>query len=100
MPEAKQRHLSSVRRLAAIMFTDIVGYTTMMSKDEQETLSTLRINRDTHKKLILDYGGQFLKEMGDGILAKRLDELSFDFIVKQQNLIVDSKKTTGNILYK
>jgi len=69
MPEAKQRHLTSVRRLAAIMFTDIVGYTAMMSKDEQDTLSILRVNRETHKKLILEYGGQFQKEMGDGILA-------------------------------
>ena len=55
MAEAKQRHLSSVRRLAAIMFTDIVGYTKMMNKDEQDTLSILRRNRETHKKLILDF---------------------------------------------
>jgi class 3 adenylate cyclase len=69
MPEAKQRHLNSVHRLAAIMFTDIVGYTTMMSQDEQKTLALLRTNRETHKKLILEFGGQMLKEMGDGILA-------------------------------
>ena len=69
MPEAKQRHLTSVHRLAAIMFTDIVGYTIMMSQDEQATLAILRSNRETHKKLILEFGGQLLKEMGDGILA-------------------------------
>jgi len=46
MPEAKQRHLTSVRILAAIMFTNIVGYTAMMSKDEQDTLSILRMNRE------------------------------------------------------
>ena len=53
MPEAKQRHLSSVHRLAAIMFTDIVGYTTMMSQDEQATLAVLRTNRETHKNRYL-----------------------------------------------
>jgi len=52
MAEAKVRHLTSVRRLAAIMFTDIVGYTKMMGEDEEKALSTLRINRETHKKLI------------------------------------------------
>jgi Tol biopolymer transport system component len=51
------------------MFTDIVGYTTMMSQDEQATLAILRTNRETHKKLILEFGGHLLKEMGDGILA-------------------------------
>lgn len=40
-----------------------------MSKDEQDTLALFRINRETHKKRILEYGRQFLKEMGDGILA-------------------------------
>ena len=69
MGEAKVRHLTSVRRLAAIMFTDIVGYTKMMGEDEEKALSVLRINREIHKKLIYQFGGQFLKEMGDGVLA-------------------------------
>jgi len=51
------------------MFTDIVGYTKIMGKDEHEAISILRKNRHIHKKFISQYGGQFLKEMGDGILA-------------------------------
>ena len=69
MPEAKQRHISSVRKLVAIMFTDIVGYTKMMGEDEQVALSLLRKNRTIHKKFISQHHGQFLKEMGDGMLA-------------------------------
>ena len=57
------------RQLAAIMFTDIVGYTKMMGEDENIALSVLRKNRDIHKKMIAEYHGQFLKEMGDGVLA-------------------------------
>ena len=55
--------------LKAIMFSDIVGYTSMMAGDEAGALRTLdactRIQRDT----IAAHGGRVLKELGDGILA-------------------------------
>ena len=31
-----RRHASTVRKLAAIMFTNIVGYTALMGKDEDQ----------------------------------------------------------------
>ena len=58
------------RQLAAIMFTDIVGYTAMMSRDEEQALESLRKSRSIQQKYIKDYRGTLLKEMGDGILAK------------------------------
>jgi Tol biopolymer transport system component len=58
-----------VRKLIAIMFTDIEGYTRIMGENEQLALSILRQNRDNHKVLVQQYHGQLLKEMGDGILA-------------------------------
>jgi TolB-like protein/class 3 adenylate cyclase/Flp pilus assembly protein TadD len=57
------------RRLAAIMFTDIVGYTALMGKDEHKAFQLLHNNRRIHKPLIKKYRGEWLKEMGDGILA-------------------------------
>lgn len=57
------------RRLAAIMFTDIVGYTTLMGEDEDKAFQILRKNRNIHRPLIKKYRGKWLKEMGDGILA-------------------------------
>jgi TolB-like protein/class 3 adenylate cyclase/Tfp pilus assembly protein PilF len=58
-----------VRQLAAIMFTDIVGYTTLMGKDEQKAFDFLRKNREIHKPFIEEFNGRFIKELGDGILA-------------------------------
>jgi len=58
------------RYLAAIMFTDIVGYTTIMGSDEQKAIELLRINREIQKPLIEQYGGRWIKEMGDGVLAQ------------------------------
>ena len=57
------------RRLAAIMFSDIAGYTALMGKDEDRAFEILRINKEIHERLISKYRGMFIKEMGDGILA-------------------------------
>jgi len=57
------------RRLAAIMFTDIVGYTALMGSDEDKAFKVLRKNREVQRPLIKKYRGEWLKEMGDGILA-------------------------------
>ncbi len=60
------------RRLAAIMFTDIVGYTTLMGSDEDHAFEVLHKNREIHTQLIQKFKGTLIKEMGDGML------ISFD----------------------
>ena len=62
---AQQSH-----QLAAIMFTDIVGYTAMMGSDEDRAFEVLRKNRAIHTLFIDQYNGTLIKEMGDGILAQ------------------------------
>ena len=57
------------RQLAAIMFTDIVGYTALIGKDEQKAFNLLRINREIHKLLIKQFHGTWIKELGDGVLV-------------------------------
>ncbi len=57
------------RQLAAIMFTDIVGYTRMMGADEDKAFKILDDNRKLHKDLLIQYDGQKLKELGDGMLC-------------------------------
>lgn len=42
--------------LAAIMFTDIVGYTALMGDDEQKAFEILNKNRLIQKPLIEQYG--------------------------------------------
>ena len=60
--------MNETRKLAAVMFTDIVGYTALMSLDEQKALSVLQKNMDIQKPLVEKFNGKFLKEMGDGTL--------------------------------
>ena len=61
--------MSQTRQLAAIMFTDIVGYTAMMGKDEQKAFELLHKNREIQKPIIEEFGGRWIKELGDGVLA-------------------------------
>src|SRR5205085_8356435 len=57
------------RQLAAIMFTDIVGYTALMGTNEQKAFELLKKNRQIQKPIIEELNGKFIKELGDGILA-------------------------------
>jgi adenylate cyclase len=60
----------SQRRLAAIMFTDIVGYTALMGQDEHNALDLVHKNIKIQKPLVEKYHGKWLKEMGDGSMVQ------------------------------
>ena len=57
------------RRLAAIMFTDIAGYTVHMSKDEAAAISLLNKKESVLKPLIAEHNGKYVKSTGDGTLS-------------------------------
>ena len=61
--------MSQTRQLAAIMFTDIVGYTALMGSNEKKTFEILARNRQIHKPVIEEYNGKWIKELGDGNLV-------------------------------
>ncbi len=61
--------MPQTRRLAAIMFTDIVGYTALMGNDEQKAFQLLKRNREIQKPVIEEFGGTWIKELGDGVMA-------------------------------
>lgn len=61
--------MPQTRSLAAIMFTDIVGYTKLMGENEQWAFEILRRNRELQRPLIEAHHGKWLKEIGDGVLA-------------------------------
>ena len=61
--------MSSSRQLAAIMFTDIVGYTALMGKDTNKALALMDRNKGIQKPLIDQHNGTWHKDLGDGSLA-------------------------------
>jgi len=57
------------RKLAAIMFTDIVGYSLLMEKDEKMALEVIEESRRIQKSAIMNFKGEFVKESGDQLIA-------------------------------
>ena len=57
------------RKLAAIMFTDIVGYSSMMSADESTAVKSLREKESILNPLITNHNGNLVKNIGDGTLS-------------------------------
>ena len=60
---------TQTRHLAAIMFTDVAGYTALMQRDEE----TARSYRDRHRRVLEEAvprrGGDLLEHYGDGSLS-------------------------------
>jgi len=57
------------RRLAAIMFTDIVGYSAMMHKDEKSSLEILNRHRNILEQCTAAHYGKVIHYYGDGSLS-------------------------------
>ena len=74
MPESK-------RQLAAIMFTDIQGYTALMQKDEKEAINIRKRHRRVFEFHNKKYTGKILQYYGDGTLS------IFNSAVQQYNAL-------------
>ena len=61
--------MTASRKLACIVFTDIVGYTSLMGSNEKHAFGILQKNRSIQKPIIEELNGRILKEMGDGLMA-------------------------------
>ena len=77
----------SERRLAAIMFTDMVNYSELMQKDEAGTLQLLEDQQEIVNKILKDHGGRQIKTIGDAFFAQ------FDSILIALNCGVNIQET-------
>jgi len=57
------------RRLAAILFADMVGYSRLMEESETQALELLGEYRQIAGKTIQEYSGEIIDTIGDGIFA-------------------------------
>ena len=61
--------METTRQLAAIMFTDMEGYTALMQKNEQAAIERRTRHRDVFEKAMAEYGGKIVQYYGDGTLS-------------------------------
>ena len=57
------------RRLAAIVFCDMVGYSRLMEESETQALQLLGEYRQIADKTIQEYSGEIVDTIGDGLFA-------------------------------
>ena len=79
--------MSQSRQLAAIMFTDIVGFTTLMGNDEEKAIELLKKNRELQKPIIEQFNGHWIKELGDGVMT------SFNTVFDAVNAAIKIQET-------
>jgi adenylate cyclase len=61
----------TTRRLAAILAADVVGFSTLMSSDEEGTLSRIKsLRRDVIEPKVKAHHGRVFKITGDGVLVE------------------------------
>src|SRR5262245_5277110 len=77
---------SQRRHLAAILFTDIVGYTAMMQKNEEEAVRIMKRYTSVLQKSVSEHSGKILNDYGDGSLC------SFGSAMEAVNCAVDMQK--------
>ena len=79
------------RKLAAIMFTDIVGFTSLASNNEQYAIDLLQKQRELLFPIIKTYNGTVHKELGDGLL------ISFNLTSESVKCAIDIQKSIIDI---
>ena len=58
------------RKLAAIMFTDMVGYSALSQRDDKLALELLEEHRELLRKIFAEFNGTEIKTIGDGFLIE------------------------------
>ena len=69
-PEDPAPAVHSERRLAAILFADVAGYTALSSHDEDLALAMIQSFQRISREVVGEKGGRVVKFLGDGMLAE------------------------------
>ena len=84
--------MSSIkRRLAAIVFTDVAGFTDLSAHDEEGAYKLVKKQREVLKPIVSKHEGEWLKEEGDGLL------LSFPSTKEAVNCSIKIQESVQNI---
>ena len=103
------------RKLAAILFSDIAGFTQLTAGDEEKAVRLLDKQRKLFQPVVKEFDGEWLKEIGDGLLlsfsstknaincalkfqeiASEIDDLNIRIGVHQGDIIISDHDVLGD----
>ncbi|MCX6135925.1 MAG: tetratricopeptide repeat protein [Ignavibacteriales bacterium] len=70
MSKAAGKKREENRRLAAIMFTDIAGFSKKMGSDESGTIRLLDIHNNIVENVVMKHRGRIIKTIGDAFMVE------------------------------
>ncbi|MGE0827008.1 MAG: adenylate/guanylate cyclase domain-containing protein [Candidatus Binatia bacterium] len=70
MPEAPLHPTTETRKLAAVMFTDIVGFSRQMGINEARMLRLLDVHNQLVRQAVAEHHGHVIKTIGDAFLVE------------------------------
>jgi class 3 adenylate cyclase/TolB-like protein len=87
----------TVRRLAAVLAADVVGYSGKIEADESSTLAALKdVRATTVDPLLAENSGRIVKTMGDGFIAEFGSVVdAVTFAVAMQNSVSERQQGTA-----
>ena len=62
--------MTTTRKLAAILFADVVGYSRLMGEDEAGTARAVREHREAARTIVESHGGRIVRTIGDGLFVE------------------------------
>ena len=84
-----------IRKIAVIFVTDVVGFSTLMEKNENTTLKSLRACRNIMEQLFKEYDARIFNTAGDSVLAEFQSAVAavvcateFQKMIRKRNLSV------------
>ena len=81
----------SQKKLKAIVFTDMADFTKISAQDEQKALDLIQKQNDIIKPIVEKHNGEWLKEIGDGLL------FSFDSSLEAVRCSIEIQETLKEI---
>jgi class 3 adenylate cyclase len=79
------------KKLKAIVFTDMADFTTISAQDEQKALDLIQKQNEIIKPIVEKHNGEWLKEIGDGLL------FSFDSSLEAVRCSIQIQETLKDI---
>ena len=91
-PSEQQPQVPSggVRKLAAIMFTDIKDFSKKMEHNETATMKMLEIHNSMMREVVAKHDGNVIKTVGDAFLV------SFESVVNATQCAIDAQENFHN----